>query len=96
MGKKKFLYSKDIKCVKVPHIKTFSIKEILNFAKENSEIDSNLPSYDYDKFPNRDWLCNVINTIANKKFSEYIMSAMDNREKLIIMNRVFKLRLYLK
>ena len=87
MGKKKFLYSKEIKWVKVPHIKSLSIKDILSFAKDNSEIDSYLPSYDYNKFPNRDWLCNVINTIANRKFSDYIMAAMDKREKLIIMNR---------
>ena len=87
MGKKKFLYSKEIKWVKVPHIKSLSIKGILSFAKDNSEIDSYLPSYDYNKFPNRDWLCNVINTIANRKFSDYIIAAMDKREKLIIMNR---------
>ena len=87
MGKKKFLYSKEIKWVKVPHIKSLSIKDILSFAKDNSEIDSYLPSYDYNKFPNRDWLYNVINTIANRKFSDYIMAAMDKREKLIIMNR---------
>ena len=87
MGKKKFLYSKDIKWVKVPHIKLLSIKEILMFAKENTDVNSYLPSYDYNKYPNRDWLCNVINTIANKKFCLYILKAMEQREKVIIMNR---------
>ena len=90
MGKKKFLYSKDVKWVKVPHIKSLSIQDILNFAKENTDIESYLPNYDYDKFPNRDWLCNIINTIANKTFSSFISEAMDKREKMLIMNRGLK------
>ena len=32
-GKKKFLYSKDIKWIKVPQIKSLSFKYILKFAK---------------------------------------------------------------
>ena len=63
-----------------------NIKDILYFAKTNTDIQSYLPSYDYDKFSNCDWLCNVINTIANKKI-EYILQAMDKTEKLLIMKR---------
>ena len=85
-----FLYSKDVKWVKVPHIKSLSIQDILNFAKEYTDIESYLPNYNYDKFPNRDWLCNIINTIANKEFSSFISGAMEKREKLIIMNRGLK------
>ena len=90
MGKNKFLYSKDVKWVKVPHIKSLSIQDILNFAKEYTDIESYLPNYNYDKFPNRDWLCNVINTISNKEFSSFISGAMEKRDKLIIMNRGLK------
>ena len=76
--------------MKVPHIKSLSIQDILNFAKENIDIESYLPNYNYEKFPNRDWLCNVINTITNKEFSSFILGAMEKREKLIIMNRGLK------
>ena len=76
--------------MKVPHIKSLSIQDILSFAKEYTDLESYLPNYNYGKFPNRDWLCNAINTIANKEFSFFISGAMEKREKLITMNRGLK------
>ena len=83
-GRKKFLYCKSILTVKVPHLKTLSIKEILNFVRNKTEIDYYLPVYKYNKFPDREWLCNVINTIANNEFRIFISSAMKNREKMMV------------
>ena len=83
-GKKKFIYCKNIHSIKVPHIKSLSIKEILVFARENTKIDDYLPTYKYSKFPDREWLCNIINAIANKQFREFIDEAMRNREKMIV------------
>ena len=65
---------------------------MLNFAKEITDIESYLPNYDYDKFPNKDWLCNIINTITNKKFCSFITEAIDKREKMLIMNRGLKIQ----
>ena len=76
--------------MKVPHIKSLSIQDILNFAKEYTDLESYLPNYNCGKFPNMDWLCNAINTIANKEFSSFISGAMEKREKLITMNRGLK------
>ena len=64
-----------------------SIKDILVFAKRQTNIEKYLPTYEYNKFPNRDWLCNVINTIANEEFKEYVSNAMNQREKSILLNR---------
>ena len=83
-GRKKFLYCKSILTVKVPHLKTLSIKEILNFARNKIEIDYYSSVYKYTKFPDREWLYNVINTIANNEFSIFISCAMKNREKMMV------------
>ena len=84
-GFKKFLYSKNIKVVKAPHIDKLSIKEIIAWGRENTDIDSYLPTYSYDKYPNRDWLCNVLNTIAYDKFQTLIMDALKSRERKLVM-----------
>ena len=41
-GFKKFLYSKKIKVVKVPQIDQLSIKKLLEWGRENTEIESYL------------------------------------------------------
>ena len=83
-GKKKFLYWKQILTVKVPHIDSLSIKQVLNFAKEWTNINDYLPTYKYNKLPNRDWLWNVVNTLANKEFSKFIQDRLAKREKCMI------------
>ena len=55
-GKKKFLYSKDVNVIKLPQLKSLSIKEILVFAKKNTDIENYLPIYKYNKLKNREWL----------------------------------------
>ena len=62
----KKLYSKDIKCIEVDQVKSLNIRDILVFAKRQTNIDEYLPSYEYNKFHNRDWLCNAVNTINTK------------------------------
>ena len=67
-GFEKFLYTKNVIVVKVPYFKGLSIYEIIVWAKNNSDIDSYLTTYSYHKYPDRDWICNVLNTIENQKF----------------------------
>lgn len=56
IGKKKFLYSSKIKVTKVPQVENLAIKNILEFAAKNVDIQNYLPEYEYNKQPNRDWL----------------------------------------
>ena len=56
MTGKKFLYSKEANVIKLPQLKSLSIKEILAFAKKNIGIENYLPIYKYNKLPNREWL----------------------------------------
>ena len=87
---KKFIYAKNVRIVKVPQIENLSIKAILIWAKENTSIESYLPSYDYEKYPNRDWLWNILNTIAYDKFQKLIKDALKDREKMIVMKSRMK------
>ena len=86
-GKKKFLYCKNILVVKLPQIKSLSIKEILTFGKNNTNIKEYLPAYNYNKLPNREWLWNMINSITETKFKNFVNSAMLNREKEMIIRK---------
>ena len=55
------------------HIKFLSIKDILKFARENSNIDDYLPTYNITKHTNCDWLWNVVNTIVNSQFEKFVI-----------------------
>ena len=54
--------------MKVPQIEKLSIKDIMKWAYENTEIDSYLPTYEYNKYPKQDWFWNVLKSIAYYKF----------------------------
>ena len=86
-GTKKFLYSKDVSVIKLPQIKSLSIKEILVFAKEHTNIEDYLPKYKCNKLPNRDWLINVINSIGNLEFKKFIQKTLINREEQIMYSK---------
>ena len=77
---KLFLYSKNVKWTKVPQIEKLDLKSILKFGRDNANIDQYLPEYKYSKFPNKDWLCNVINTVVYDEFQLFIKNGMKNRE----------------
>ena len=86
-GTKRFLYCKDVSVIKLPQLKSLSIKNILNFDLNNTYISEYLTEYIYDKLPNREWLWNVLNTIAGRKFKEFVQTALDKREKDILINK---------
>ena len=86
-GYKKFLYTTDVKIVKVTQIEKLSIKSMLQWGHDLTNIDSYTPSYDYDKYPNRDWRWNVLNSIAHDEFQKLIKDALKDREKMIVIKR---------
>ena len=85
--KKMFLYWMQILTVKLPHIGSLSIKLVINFVIEWTNINDYLPTYKYNKLPNRDWLWNVVNTLANKEFSKFIQDRFAKREKCMVTKK---------
>ena len=73
--------------IKVPQIKKLFVNDILKWGKSKTNIDAYLPTYKYAKFPNREWICNVLNTIAYEDFQKYVKEAFRNREKELVMTK---------
>ena len=69
---KKAMKWKDIKVCTVPHLKGLTISELLQFARNHFAIDDFIPSYEYSKNPNRDWIWNIINTACQEEFKQFI------------------------
>ena len=84
MGKKRYIKSEDIRVIKVPQYKGLTVKNILEFAKKNIHIDRFLPEYDYLKEHNREWHCNIVNTIIPENFQNFIKLKIDERKQLLI------------
>ena len=87
LGDKKYLLCKNVLVVKVPYIDNLRVKNILLFAADKVDISSYLPEYEYNKDPQREWICNVVNTLLHDKFKEFIASSMRAREKKLVQNK---------
>ena len=85
-GSKLFLYNKNVKVTKVPQIKDLYIADLLKWGRDNTNIDSYLPEYKYAKYTNRDWLWNILNTIANDEFQNFVKAVCKNREQVLVLN----------
>ena len=48
--------------------------------RKRKYIDLYLPTYDYDKYPNRDLIFNVLNTLDYDKFQKPFKDSLNNRE----------------
>ena len=84
MGKKKYVSWENFKAIKVPQYKGLTVRDILNFANRNIYIERFLPEFDCFKDPNREWLCNIINTMIPDKFQKYIESKIEERKQQLI------------
>ena len=59
---------KRYKVIKVTQYKGLHIKDLLRFASSEVNIDRCLPDYENSKEPNREWLCNIINSLIAEEF----------------------------
>ena len=86
-GKKKYLLCKDMKVAKVLHTEKLRIRHILAFASKHIEIQAYIPEYEYNKQSHCDWLCNVINSLIPDKFKAFISQALNEKEKMLVMQK---------
>ena len=87
IGDKSYIRCKDVRVIKVPHLDGLRVKGILSWARERIDIDRFLPEYEYDKEPSREWLCNVIHTLLDTEFTDFIIEKQRLREKKVITNK---------
>ena len=86
-GKKLHLKWSEVILTKVSQYEGLKVKDLLRFAKSKTEIDQFLPEYSYNKEPNREWLCNMINTLITDEFQEFIKMKVEKRNKEIISSQ---------
>ena len=82
--KKLYVKWENISVTKVPNYKGLQVSEIVRFAASNFRINDYLPEYQYDKEPNREWLCNVVNSLIPEEFKAYIQVKVDQRKQDLI------------
>ena len=59
----------------------------MRFKRTKVKIDEFLPEYSYTKEPNREWLCNVINTLITDDFKKFIKINIEKRNKELISSQ---------
>ena len=89
---KKSIKWKDVKVCSVPHLKGLTIKELIEFARTNFEIDLYISDYQYDKNPNRNWIWNIINTWCQVEFQNYIEKKISERSTFMIKMKVLNVK----
>ena len=87
LGDKNYVKCTTVKVVRVPHLEGLRIKDILSWARERIDIDRYIPDYDYQKEPNRELFVNLVNTLLEEEFKEFIRAKLRARETKVIKNR---------
>ena len=62
------------------------VKDLIRFVKTQLDIYKFLPEYKYMKESNREWFCNLINTLIHKKFINLLTKrTKESNQKLLIL-----------
>ena len=86
-GRKLYIKCSNVAIIKVPHYKGLNVRDLLRFASSKISIKDYLPDYQYKKDPNREWLCNIINSLIQEDFHEFIQQKVDKRRKGLIKSQ---------
>ena len=86
-GKKYYINCKDVNMIHVPQYKGLRVREIIDFAHKMIHIYKYLPKYEYNKEPNRAWLCNVVNSLIPEKFKVFIADKVKERKQSLIQSK---------
>ena len=71
----------------IPHYHKLRICDLLKFARSHIDIESYLPDYENNKYPNRQWLCNVLNTLLGSNLTKYIEQGIRNKVKYVVIQK---------
>ena len=71
VGDKRCLKCSQVKVCRVPDLKGLTVEDLLAFGQQRATLNDYLPDYQYHKLPNRQWLCNVLNTLLGNTFTKF-------------------------
>ena len=80
MERKNYIKFEDVNGIKVPQYKDLTVRDIINLAHQNIQIDRFFPNYDYLKDSYREWQSNVISTIVSEKKINNLLNLKQKRE----------------
>ena len=69
-----------------------TVEELVKFGEEKANISDYLPDYEYQKQTNRQWLCNVLNTLLGDTFSDFVQQKLKDRVKHIVRKKDLKMK----
>ena len=75
------------KCNQSSSIWRLECKANTSFVQQHAEIQTYLPEYLYDKIQNREWVCNVVNSLIPQEFKEFIDKKVKERKQSIIKSQ---------
>ena len=87
LGNKLYIKCDDVAVIKVPQYKGLFVKDLLKFASTKVNIKRCIPDYEYSKEPNREWLCNLLNTLIPEDFKDFITEKTEIRKQELIKNQ---------
>ena len=86
-GEKWYVKWSEVKVINIPQYEGLTVNDLIKFAESEFDIDKFLPEYDYDKVPNRTWLCNLINTIIPEKLNMLVDKKIKERNQKLIASQ---------
>ena len=86
-GDKDYIKWDNVRVTKIPQYKGLRVKDILLFAKPKIDIERYLPDYEYSKEPNREWLCNLVNSLFHYDFTYFVDARVQQRRIKMLQNQ---------
>ena len=86
-GEKKHIKQKDIQHLQIPQYDGLFLSNLAEFVQKYPEVVNYLPiPKDQAKLP-KQWLVNIIYTIAGDDFAEWVKAAIDERNQKVTVKR---------
>ena len=60
---------------------------MIRLASSKVNIEDYLPEYQYDKDPNLEWLCGIIDALILEKFQTFVNEKIEKRKEQLIDNK---------
>ena len=83
-----------VRVIQVPQYKGLYVNDILKFAKTKIRIEEYLPEFDYQREPNRQWLCNLVNSLIPEEFKLFIDEKVELRRQALIKQQNLKMTIH--
>ena len=63
----------------MPKEAEFKVRNLLDMVKDDKEVQAYLPQYSKTQRPNKEWLCNVLNTVYNNSVTNMIKKIKEQK-----------------